>query len=252
MKKATGTIILFLLFALFIPGAANAASLGVTPSSFTITIPENGSNTMGFQFFGYTGTVELTPVNIPVDIYPSVIQVSEDTGRIILTFRSTDGEGRYVGNLIIRGANQGNVALSISVNATVILSGTVVPPPAGGGGGGGGGGYVPVPTPTPTPTIPLAPATTPTSTSAPTKTTATTPTVVINPTATPTVKLTPTAAVPSATISATPTTPATTATPIRGQTGWWWFWVIIAGVVLLVIIGLFIWRRRRNYVERSD
>jgi hypothetical protein len=248
MKKLTIILALVIIGTLFIPGATSASSLGVTPPSFSITIPVNGENIMGFQIFYWTGEVEFTPVNLPVSISPSVIYVDENTGRFNLTFKSLDGQGKYSGYINVIGKSGGNVAIALSVNATVILSATIVPPSGGGGGGSSTLGFLtPTPTPTSTPTPTPAPTTTP---PAPPRTTTPAPAPTTTPLLTTTPVPTTTRAIPTTTVQPKTTYPATATStgtiPIEYKTNWW-LWIIIIGAILLIAIGLFIWWWRKNH-----
>ncbi len=230
-KKLVGILLLVLAMSLFVPGIASASSLSVTPSAFSIDIPEGGTSSMGFQFFGYTGTVELSPVDIPVTISPSLIDVSESTGRVSLAFHSVGQVGKYNGYIKITGTTQGNVALSVNVsaNVTVSLSGTIIPAlPYG-----SSGGNWPLPTPTPTPIPVPTPTPIPTPTPTPTPTPAPIPVPIPEP------------------IPPIPTpslVPIPTPTPILTYTSYdWLYWLL--GMLAIVMILLFWLVRKKRKAE---
>lgn len=255
MKKVCIILVVAIIVSLLLPIPAQASSLGVTPSAFSITIPENGSNTMGFQFFGWDGTIELTPVDVPISVSPSVIQVGATTGRINLTLTSRDGKGgTYKGRIDVRGTGNDNTSLVVSANVTVIITGTVVttapaptttPPVAGGGGGGGGGLPEPTttvaPTTTPPATTTVHPTTTPAATTTPVATTTapvttTAPIVTTVPGAVTTTPAAVTTTPASATTTTTPAPTTTVPADPKGNSGMpVWVWVLILAVGVGVI-----------------
>lgn len=235
---------------------SSGVSLGVSPSSVSISVAPGSPATVDFCVFYFTGDVTVTPVGLPVTVSPLSFPVASPSTPVTLTvYGASSATGTYSGYLRFTGQSDDvvSVAVEVGVNVQVVADVSASPPsttPPTGGGGGGGGGVWYAPTPTPTPTAPTQPTTVP----------ATVPPVVVIPTSPAPPTATPSAVTPTVPVTTAPA-PAPTTHPTSVYTpspeDWTatgttttatgsgvWLWTVILFGVLVVVVGVsvLLWR----------
>ena len=120
-------LIVFFMLAVFlglaVSSSALAAGLGISPPTVEFDVPADGSATVEFLVYDFTGDLEISLEDIPLRVEPTTVSVSAkvEGTRVVLTFYGDDSLGSQVFNGKIRflAVTGGTVAMGIKVRATV-------------------------------------------------------------------------------------------------------------------------------------
>jgi hypothetical protein len=109
-----------------------AAGLSISPGVVEFNVPADGSTTVEFIVYEFTGNLEISLEDIPLTVEPTTVSVTKEGGtRVVLTFYGDESLGSQVFNGKIRflALTGGTVAMGIKVRATVnhIASGQPLP-----------------------------------------------------------------------------------------------------------------------------
>jgi len=100
-----------------------AASLGISPSQVKVSVPSNGSTEANFKVHYFSGDLEVSLVDIPLEVKPERIHVeaSDEPKDITLTIYGDESLGPQVYNGYIRflGLSGETVAVAVKVKAQV-------------------------------------------------------------------------------------------------------------------------------------
>lgn len=120
---------------------ALAEGMGIGPSSVEFDVPADGSATVDFYVFDFTGDIGISLEDIPLTVEPQIVHVtaSTDGAPIQLTFYGDESLGSQVfdGKIKFLSMTGGTVATGVKIKATVnhIVQGQ----PLSGGDGNGAG-----------------------------------------------------------------------------------------------------------------
>ena len=115
--------------------------LGISPGTVEFDVPADGSATVEFMVYDFSGDLQISLEDIPLTVEPETVQVtaSEEGTPVELTFYGDPSLGSQVfsGKISFLGLTGGTVATGIKVRATVnhIVEGQPLPGEVGGGGG---------------------------------------------------------------------------------------------------------------------
>lgn len=123
MKKFAVLLITIVLLLFSITTPLFAASLSISPPVVAFDVFANGSATVEFIVYGFTGNLEISLEDIPLKVEPITIPV-KDIGsgtKIVLNFYGDKSLGNQVYNGKIRflAMTGGSVAMGIKVKATI-------------------------------------------------------------------------------------------------------------------------------------
>jgi len=100
-----------------------AASLGISPSQVKVSVPSNGSTEANFKVHYFSGDLEVSLVDIPLEVEPERVHVeaSDEPQDITLTIYGDESLGPQVYNGYIRflGLSGETVAVAVKVKAQV-------------------------------------------------------------------------------------------------------------------------------------
>lgn len=103
--------------------AAPVFAIGISPPTVEFDVPADGSATVAFLVYDFTGDLEISLEDIPLTVEPQTVHVtaSEEGTPIELTFYGDESLGSQVFNGKIRflALTGGTVAMGIKVKATV-------------------------------------------------------------------------------------------------------------------------------------
>lgn len=109
--------------------AAPALALGISPPTVEFDVPANGSATVEFFVYDFTGDLEISLEDISLTVEPETVHVtaSEEGTPVELTFYGNESLGSQIfeGKIRFLALTGGTVATGIKVRATVnhILAG---------------------------------------------------------------------------------------------------------------------------------
>jgi hypothetical protein len=122
-----------LILTLAVGGTALAASLGVSPSHVEIEVPGDGSATADVQVHYFSGDVQVSLVDIPLQVEPELLNVDaltepEDVQLTIFGDESL-GSQVYDGYIRFMGLSGETVAVAVKIKATItnIVEGQPLP-----------------------------------------------------------------------------------------------------------------------------
>lgn len=109
--------------ALLLLCAAPAFALGISPGIVEFDVPADGSTTVEFFVYDFTGDLEISLEDIPLTVEPQTVHViaSEEGTLVELTFYGNESLGSQVfeGKIRFLALTGGTVATGIKVKATV-------------------------------------------------------------------------------------------------------------------------------------
>jgi hypothetical protein len=148
--KRLAIILLTLVAVLVMAAPAQAASLGISPPRVELEVPADGSATVDFQIYYFSGDVKISLVNIPLKVTPDIITVNAlaDPENIQLTIYGDPSLGSLIYDGYIRFLGIGGDTVAVAVQAKAKITNLVA-------------GQEPVPAPPPATATSAAPATSP-------------------------------------------------------------------------------------------
>lgn len=122
MKKFIG-ILAAIVILLLLASPALAASLGISPSTIQLEVPENGNVTANFRVHYFSGDLKVSLVDIPLEVEPETIYIEPSSGPVAIevTIYGDESLGHQVYDGYIRfiGMSGGTVAVAVKVKAKV-------------------------------------------------------------------------------------------------------------------------------------
>lgn len=122
MRKLAASLAAAILLLLYTaPGLAQG--LGISPGIVEFDVPANGSATVEFLVYDFSGDLEISLEDIPLTVEPETVHViaSEEGTPVELTFYGNESLGSQVfeGKIRFLALTGGTVATGIKVRATV-------------------------------------------------------------------------------------------------------------------------------------
>ncbi|MFO8010651.1 MAG: hypothetical protein R6U89_07555 [Dehalococcoidia bacterium] len=133
MKRATVILAALTIVLVFAISPALSASLGISPSSVEIDVPGDGSVTADLKAYYFSGDIEVTLVDIPLEVEPKVLHVDalNEPDDIQVTIYGDESLGSQIYNGYIKfvGMSGDMIAIAVQVKARVthIVEGQPVP-----------------------------------------------------------------------------------------------------------------------------
>lgn len=132
MKKLVITLTV-LTVAFVVATPALAVSLGVSPSHVEIEVPGDGIGLVNVQVHYFSGDVQVSLVDIPLQVEPEILHVNDDPQEFQITIYGDESLGSQVYDGYIRflGLSGETVAVAVKIKATVtnIVAGQPLPEP---------------------------------------------------------------------------------------------------------------------------
>ena len=132
MKKLL-IIIVAIILALAAVTPALAVSLGVSPSHVELEVPADGIGLADVQIHYFSGDVEVSLVDIPLRVEPTLLHVDEDPQDFQITIYGDESLGSqvYEGYIRFLGLSGETVAVAVRIKATItnLVPGQPLPTP---------------------------------------------------------------------------------------------------------------------------
>lgn len=126
MKKLV-VILLALAAVLVMATPARAASLGISPPRVELEVPADGSVTVDFQIYYFSGDIQIVVIDIPLKVTPETINVNAIGGPqdIELTIYGDQSLGSRIYTGYIRFIGMGGDAVAVGVQAKARITNLV-------------------------------------------------------------------------------------------------------------------------------